>query len=223
MNNKLQHKKKIKIIENILDSLYPNPISSLYYTNEYTLLIAILLSTRSREKKVNEITKYLFQIIKTPKDTISLSIQEIKNFIKDLGLHNKKSKNIYELSLRLMNKYNNMIPHNILELKSLPGIGHKAASVFLSHVSNYPTVFPVDTHIHRMMFHWKLSNGKNIQETEKDAKRIFKKKNWKKLHLQMIFYAKEYYPLKKGNSKKDVIFQELLKNNLLNDGSLEVK
>ncbi|WP_185862177.1 endonuclease III domain-containing protein [Blattabacterium cuenoti] len=205
--------KKVKIIEKILNFLYPNPINSLYYINEYTLLIAIILTSKSKEKKVNEITKHLFQKIKTPKDAAKISIKNIKNIIKSIGLYNKKSKNIYELSIILIKKYNEIVPKNILKLKSLPGVGHKTASVFLSNVSNYP-VFPVDTHIHRMMYRWELSNGKNVKKTEEDAKRIFRKSNWKKLHLQIIFYAKKYSPSKKWDCKKDIIYQEFLKNNL---------
>ncbi|WP_185856794.1 endonuclease III domain-containing protein [Blattabacterium cuenoti] len=206
--------KKIRIIENILDFLYPTPTPTLYYINEYTLLISIMLSSRSQEKKVNEITKILFRKINTPIDTICTPIEDIKNIIKYIGLYNKKSKNIYDLSVILIKKYNGIIPKNISELKFLPGIGHKTASVFLSHVSN-KFVFPVDTHIHRMMFRWKLSNGKNVQQTEQDAKRFFQKKNWKKLHLQIISYAKKYSPSRKWNLKKDIIYQELLNKNLL--------
>ncbi|WP_185866061.1 endonuclease III domain-containing protein [Blattabacterium cuenoti] len=205
--------KKTKVIEKILDSLYPNPISTLYYINEYTLLIAVVLTAKSKEKKVNEITKHLFKKIQTPKDVIHLSIEEIKNFIKNIGLHNKKSKNIYDLSTILINKYNSIIPKNISELKFLPGVGHKTASVFLSYVSNIP-VFPVDTHVHRMMYRWKLSDGKSVQKTEKDAKRIFNKVKWRKLHLQIIFYAKEYSPSQSWDVNKDIIYQELLRKNL---------
>lgn len=206
--------KKVKIIERILDFLYPNPTSSLYYINEYTLLISIILTARSKEKRVNEITKLLFKKINTPMDIISYSIEDIRNIIKNIGLYNIKSKNIYDLSMILINEYNGIIPKNIFKLKSLPGVGHKTASVFLSHVSDQ-FVFPVDTHIHRMMFRWKLSNGKNVKQTEKDAKRVFKKKNWRKLHFQIIYYAKEYSPSKKWDSKKDILYQELLNNNLL--------
>ncbi|WP_185869658.1 endonuclease III domain-containing protein [Blattabacterium cuenoti] len=206
--------KKIKIIERILDFLYPNPIKTLYYINDYTLLIAIILTSKSKEQKVNEITKKLFKIIKEPKDIVNLSLKNLKFFIKSIGLYNIKSKNIYDLSIILIKKYNGIIPNNILELESFPGVGHKTASVFLSITNNY--VFPVDTHIHRMMYRWKLSNGKNVKNTEKDAKRIFNKKNWKKLHFQIILYGKEYSPSKNWNLKKDIIYQELINNNLLN-------
>ncbi|WP_185849272.1 endonuclease III domain-containing protein [Blattabacterium cuenoti] len=206
--------KKRKIIEKILDFLYPDPTSTLYYINEYTLLISIILTARSKEERVNKITKFLFKKIKTPMDTIRLPIKNIKNIIKNIGLYNIKSKNIYDLSVILINEYNGILPKNISELESLPGVGHKTASVFLSHVSD-EFVFPVDTHIHRMMFRWKLSSGKNVKQTEQDAKRVFKKKNWKKLHFQIISYAKEYSPSQRWNSKKDIIYQELLNKNLL--------
>ncbi|WP_185881945.1 endonuclease III domain-containing protein [Blattabacterium cuenoti] len=207
-------KKKIKIITDILNFLYPNPISSLYYTNEFTLLIAIILTSRSQEKKVNQITKLLFKKIQKPQDIIQLSVNDIKNYIKYIGLYNIKSKNIYDLSMILIKKYNGIIPKNIFELESLPGVGHKTASVFMSHVSEVP-VFPVDTHIHRMMFRWKLSDGKNIKQTEKNAKHFFSKRNWKKLHLQIISYGKKYSPSRGWNPKKDIIYQKLVNNNLL--------
>ncbi|WP_185876878.1 endonuclease III domain-containing protein [Blattabacterium cuenoti] len=205
---------KRKIIESILDSLYPNPISTLYYTNEYTLLIAIILTARSKEKTVNRTTKYLFKIINHPKDIFKISVDRLKNIIKNIGLHNKKSKNIYDLSIILINKYNCIIPKDFSKLKYLPGVGRKTASVFLSFVSKKP-VFPIDTHIRRMMIRWKLSDGKNVEKTEKDAKKIFNKKNWKKLHLQIISYAKRYSPSKNWKVNEDIIYQKLLKNNLL--------
>ncbi|WP_185862738.1 endonuclease III domain-containing protein [Blattabacterium cuenoti] len=211
---KFHVKKKIKIITDILNFIYPNPISSLYYTNEFTLLIAIILTSRSQEKKVNQITKLLFKKIQKPQDVIQLSVNDIQNYIKYIGLYNRKSKNIYDLSIILIKKYNGIIPKNIFELESLPGVGHKTASVFMSHVSEVP-VFPIDTHIHRMMFRWKLSNGKNIKQTEKDAKHFFSKKNWKKLHLQIISYGKEYSPSRGWNPKKDIIYQKLVNNNLI--------
>ncbi|WP_341658983.1 endonuclease III [Blattabacterium cuenoti] len=189
--------KKIKIIENILDFLYPNPTPTLYYINEYTLLISIMLSSRSQEKKVNEITKILFKKINNPIDTICTPIENIKNIIKHIGLYKKKSKNIYDLSVILIKKYNGIIPKNISELKFLPGIGHKTASVFLSHISNQ-SVFPVDTHIHRMMFRWKLSNGKNVKQTERDAKRFFKKKIGKNYIFKLFFMLKNILLLGNG-------------------------
>ncbi|WP_185873887.1 endonuclease III domain-containing protein [Blattabacterium cuenoti] len=207
-------KKKIKIIIDTLNLIYPNPISSLYYINEFTLLIAIILTSNSQEKKVNQLTRHWFNFIKKPQDIIDLSVNNIKNYIKKIGLYNKKSINIYYLSIILIEKYDGIIPKDISKLESLPGVGHKTASVFLSYITNIP-VFPVDTHIHRMMFRWKLSNGKNIKQTENDAKNIFPKKYWKKLHLQIISYGKEYSPSRKWNIKKDIIYQILFNYNLL--------
>ncbi|AWU43953.1 endonuclease III [Blattabacterium sp. (Cryptocercus kyebangensis)] len=210
----LETKKKIKIIIDTLDFLYPNPISSLYHINEYTLLLAIMLTSRSKEKKVNELTKHFFKKIQNPQEILKISINDIKNSIKNIGLYNKKAINIYNISNILIDKYHGVIPKNFSELESLPGIGHKSASVFLFHRSKKP-VFPVDTHIHRMMFRWKLSNGKNVEQTEKDAKRVFPKKKWKKLHLQIIFYGKNYSPSRRWNPKKDIIYQKLVNNHLL--------
>ncbi|WP_185877406.1 endonuclease III domain-containing protein [Blattabacterium cuenoti] len=209
--------KKIKIIEKILNFLYPYPKINLYYINEYTLLISIILTSRSKEKKVNEVTKKIFNKIKSPYDIVSLSLKEIKNLIKEIGLYNKKANNIFNLSKILIDKFNCIIPKNISILKKLPGIGNKTASVFLSHISitNKYEVFPVDTHIHRMMYRWRLSNGKNINETEKNVKIFFEKKKWKKLHLQIILYGREFSPYNKLNIKKDIIHQELLNNSLL--------
>ncbi|WP_185865058.1 endonuclease III domain-containing protein [Blattabacterium cuenoti] len=201
--------KKIKIIEKILNFLYPNPKDNLYYINEYTFLIAIILSSRCKEVDVNKVTKILFKKIQSPYDIIKFSIKTIKKYIRNLGLQNKKSKIIYNLSILLINNYNGFIPKNFIELKKLPGIGNKTASVFLSKFSNIK-VFPIDTHINRMMYRWGLSDGKSISNTEKHAPFFFKKKNWKKLHLQILSYAKEYSPSKKWNKKKDIIYQELL-------------
>ncbi|WP_238783761.1 endonuclease III domain-containing protein [Blattabacterium cuenoti] len=173
-----------------------------------------MLTSRSKEKKVNEITRSLFKRIKKPHDVIFFSLNEMKNFIRKIGLFNKKAKNIYNLSILLIEKHDGNVPKCMNKLKDLPGIGRKTASVFLSHVSEYP-VFPIDTHIHRMMFRWELSNGKNVKKTEKDAKFIFSKKNWKKLHLQIIFYGREYSPSRKWNLKRDIIYQKLVNNNLL--------
>lgn len=213
---KLEYKKQKKalIIRKILDSLYPNPKSSLYHINEYTLLIAIILSAKSRENKVNEVTGYLFEIIKKPKDFIMTPTVIIKKYLRNIGLYNRKYNHIYNLSNILLKEYKGIIPKNIYQLESLPGVGHKTASVFLSHVSEIP-VFPVDTHIHRMMFRWKLSDGKNVKKTEKDAKSIFKKIYWKKLHFQIINYGREYSPSINWNKNTDIIYKKLLINNLL--------
>ncbi|WP_238783884.1 endonuclease III domain-containing protein [Blattabacterium cuenoti] len=187
----------------------------MYYTNEYTLLIAIILTAKTKEYLVNKITNNLFNIIKSPKDAINLSKKKIKLHIKYIGLYNKKSKYIYELSKILIKKYNSIIPKNISELKKLPGVGQKTSSVFLSYMSEIFDVFPVDTHIKRLMNRWNLVNSKKLIDIEKKAKLVFEKKNWKKLHLQIILYGREYSPYRKWNLKKDIIYQKLLYNNLL--------
>ncbi len=208
--------KKVKIIENVLDSLYPNPKNNLYYINEYTLLIAIILTSQCRDKYVNNLTKFLFKKIKSPYDVINKPIYVLKEYIKKIGLYNKKSKYIYNLSIQIIKKHKGLIPKNIKCLENLPGVGHKTASVFLSNISNNNFyVFPVDTHIHRMMYRWELSNCKNILEIEKDAKKIFHKKKWKKLHLQIIFYGREYSPSKKWIIQKDIIYSKFIKYKLI--------
>lgn len=211
------HKIKIRIIEKILNFLYPNPKTNLYYINDYTLLIAILLTARSNEKIVNKVTNKLFNFIKSPYDLIVTPIKNIKYLIKKIGLYNRKSENIYKLSFILINKYNGFIPKDLSKLKKLPGVGHKTASVFLSHINNSFNVFPIDTHIYRMMIRWEICicEKKNIFHVEKCAKKYFKRKNWSKLHLQIIFYGREYSPSKKWNKKKDIIYQELLNKKLL--------
>ncbi|WP_185882970.1 endonuclease III domain-containing protein [Blattabacterium cuenoti] len=208
-------KNKINIIEKTLDLLYPNPTISLYYTNEYTLLLAIILTAKSKEKRVNHITKELFKIISSPLDFINLDSKIIKHHIRHIGLYNKKYKSIYNLSIILIKKYKKCIPKNIIDLEKLPGVGHKTASVFLSYISDNNFFFPIDTHIHRLMKRWKLSCGSNVKKTEKDAKYFFAKKNWKKLHIQMILYGRTYSPSRKWIIKNDIIYQKLLHYNLL--------
>ncbi|WP_238785611.1 endonuclease III domain-containing protein [Blattabacterium cuenoti] len=177
-------------------------------------MISIILTTRSREEKVNLVTKKIFKQIRSPHDIIKLGINKIKQLIKKLGLHNKKSENIYNLSKILIKKYNGSIPKNIIELEKLPGVGHKTASLFLSNISK-KYFFPIDTHIHRLIYKWKLSSGKSVKKTEVDVKRLFKKYKWKKLHLQIISYGKEFSPSYTWKLRKDIIYQELLYNNCL--------
>ncbi|WP_223843691.1 endonuclease III domain-containing protein [Blattabacterium cuenoti] len=211
----LKIKKKINIIENILDDLYPNPSNNLYFINEYTLLIAIILTAKSKEQKVNEITKIFFKKFSSPKELIGLSINEIENNIKEIGLYKKKSHYIHKLSNDLIKKYKGVIPKNICLLKKLPGVGQKTASVFLSYMNRNYSVFPIDTHIKRLMKRWKLSHGRSFKQTEKDAKKLFKEKHWKKLHLQLISYGREYSPSRNWNIEKDIIYNKLKKYNLL--------
>ena len=182
---------RAEIIKKELKKLYPKPPIPLDHTNAYTLLIAVVLSAQSTDKKVNELTKSLFNIADNPEKMVKLGISGIYEFIKYLGLSNQKSKNIYNLSKILIEKHKNKVPDTFEELESLPGVGHKTASVIMSQVFKIPS-FPVDTHIHRLSQRWGLSNGDSVVQTEKDLKKIFPINEWNNLHLQIIFYGREY-------------------------------
>ena len=184
---------RAKIIINELNKLYPKTPIPLDHQNAYTLLVAVVLSAQSTDKKVNELTKDLFLRADTPEKMVDLGIKNIYNHIKQLGLSNQKSKNIYFLSKILVEKFNSIVPNKYEELESLPGVGHKTASVVMSQVFNIPA-FPVDTHIHRLAQRWGLTNGSNVIQTEKDLKKIFPITKWNKLHLQIIFFGREYCP-----------------------------
>ena len=182
---------RAEIIRKELKKLYPSPPIPLVHTNPFTLLVAVVLSAQSTDKKVNELTKDLFKIADTPEKMANLGAQKIYEFIKQLGLSNQKSRNIFRLSKLLIEKYDNQVPNTYEELESLPGVGHKTASVVMSQVFNIPS-FPVDTHIHRLAQRWGLTNGANVVQTEKDLKNIFPISEWNTLHLQIIFYGREY-------------------------------
>tara|TARA_B100000900_G_C20326058_1_gene612210 strand:+ start:49 stop:702 length:654 start_codon:yes stop_codon:yes gene_type:complete len=179
------------LIINELDKLYPKTPIPLDHRNPFTLLVAVVLSAQSTDKKVNELTKDLFSLADSPEKMVKLGIDGIYNKIKQLGLSNQKSKNIYQLSKLLIEKHQSNIPNNFEELESLPGVGHKTASVIMAQVFNIPA-FPVDTHIHRLSQRWGLTKGNNVRETEKDLKKLFPKDKWNKLHLQIIFFGREY-------------------------------
>ena len=174
-----------------LSEKYPNPPIPLYHKNEYTLLIAVLLSAQSTDKKVNEISPNLFKDGSTAREMYKLGERNIYNYIKQLGLAKTKARNIYKLSEIIINQYNNQIPSEIKILETLPGVGHKTASVVMAQAFGMPT-FPVDTHIHRLAQRWELTSGKNVKETERDLKALFPKEKWNILHLQIIFYGREY-------------------------------
>ena len=182
---------RAEIILKELKKLYPSPPIPLDHTNAYTLLVAVVLSAQSTDKKVNELTKGLFKAADNPVKMVKLGIGGIYEYIKYLGLSNQKSKNIYNLSRLLIEKHKNRVPDTFEKLESLPGVGHKTASVVMSQVFKIPT-FPVDTHIHRLSQRWGLSNGDNVVQTEKDLKKIFPVNEWNSLHLQIIFYGREY-------------------------------
>ena len=187
----MKKSERAEIILKELKRLYPSPPIPLDHTNAFTLLIAVVLSAQSTDKKVNELTKDLFKVADTPKKMAQLGIPRIYEYIKQLGLSNQKSKNIYHLSKLIIEKFHNQVPNSFEELEILPGVGHKTASVVMSQVFNIPS-FPVDTHIHRLSQRWGLTNGDNVRQTEKDLKNIFPISEWNTLHLQIIFYGREY-------------------------------
>ncbi len=204
----MNKKERVQIVEEELQKLYPNPPIPLDFRDEFTLLIAVLLSAQSTDKKVNEITPALFDRAPTPEIMASLETEEIKEYIQQIGLSNMKSKNIKKLSEILVTQYDGKVPESYKALEALPGVGHKTASVVMSQAFGHPA-FPVDTHIHRLMTQWKLTNGKNVEQTEKDAKRLFPKENWNRLHLQIIYYGREYSPARGRKKEKDFITQKL--------------
>lgn len=182
---------RVKYIHEKLNKLYPNPPIPLDHTDPYTLLIAVLLSAQCTDVRVNQVTPALFKKANTPQKMIKLKIEEIKEIIRPCGLSPRKSKAIWELSQILLEKYDGQVPQDMALLEELPGVGHKTASVVMSQAFGVPA-FPVDTHIHRLAQRWKLTSGKNVKETEKDLKRLFPKESWNKLHLQIIFYGRDF-------------------------------
>lgn len=184
---------KTKSIEQTLELLYPETPIPLDHKDSYTLLIAVLLSAQCTDARVNTITPILFAKASTPYEMIKLSVEEIKAIIRPCGLSPRKSKAIYDLSHILINKHNGEVPESFEFLEELPGVGHKTASVVMAQAFGV-SAFPVDTHIHRLAYRWKLSNGKNVEQTEKDLKRLFPIELWNKLHLQIIFFGREHCP-----------------------------
>ena len=190
MNNK-----KVNALEiaNILEKLYPETPIPLNHKDTYTLLIAVLLSAQCTDERVNKITPILFAKADNPFEMVKLSVEEIKTIIRPCGLSPRKSKAIHELSKIIIEKHKGIVPNSFEYLEELPGVGHKTASVVMAQAFGIPA-FPVDTHIHRLAYRWKLSNGKNVDQTEKDLKRLYPKELWNKLHLQIIFFGREYCP-----------------------------
>lgn len=187
-------KSKVKRAEFILDELekyYPKTPIPLDHKDAYTLLIAVLLSAQCTDERVNQITPKLFKMADTPQEMVKHSIEEIQNIIRPCGLSPRKSKAIWELSQIILDKHEGKVPESFDDLEELPGVGHKTASVVMSQAFGHPA-FPVDTHIHRLAQNWKLTSGKSVEQTEKDLKRLFPKEKWNKLHLQIIFYGREY-------------------------------
>ncbi len=187
----MNKKEKVEWIINTLENLYPETPIPLNHTDAYTLLVAVLLSAQCTDERVNKITPHLFKKASNPFDMIKLSVDEIKEIIKPCGLSPFKSKAIYNLSEIIIEKHKGKVPNNFEDLENLPGVGHKTASVVMSQAFGVPA-FPVDTHIHRLAQRWKLSNGKNVIQTEKDLKRLIPMEKWNKAHLQIIFYGRQF-------------------------------
>ncbi|MCH2559906.1 MAG: endonuclease III [Pseudomonadales bacterium] len=187
----MTRQERANYIANRLETLYPNVPVPLDHSSHYTLLIAVLLSAQCTDERVNKVTPVLFKKADTPSKMIKLSKEDIYLIIRPCGLAPKKSSAIYELSKTLIEKHNSQVPENFEDLEKLPGVGHKTASVVMSQGFGHPA-FPVDTHIHRLAQRWGLSKGKNVQQTEKDLKKVFPRDKWNRLHLQIIFYGREY-------------------------------
>ena len=190
-----------------LEKLYPEVPIPLDHSDPYTLLVAVALSAQTTDKKVNQITPKLFEVAGDPFRMKDLEVDEIKYLIKEIGLANTKAKNLKKMAELLVERHNGEVPQTFEELEALPGVGHKTASVVMSQAFGEPA-FPVDTHIHRLMIQWQLTSGKNVVETEKDAKNIWKEEVWNKLHLQIIFYGREYSPAR-GKGEKDFLTKML--------------
>jgi len=208
-------KEKVDFLITELESLYPKLEIPLNHKDSYTLLIAVLLSAQSTDKKVNEITPILFKKANNPYDMIKLSIGQIREIIKPVGLSPAKSKGIWGLSKILIEKHQGKVPKKLEDLEELPAVGHKTASVVISQAFGIPA-FPVDTHIHRLMYRWGLSNGKNVVQTEKDAKRIFPKETWNSLHLRIIYYGREYSPARGWDINNDIITKTIGRKSIIN-------
>lgn len=200
-------KQRAQIVLDELEKLYPVQPIPLHHTDPFTLLVAVALSAQTTDKKVNEISPALFEVAGTPQRMAKLEEWEIKELIKEIGLSNTKAKNLKKMSELLLERHNGEVPQTFEELEALPGVGHKTASVVMSQAFGV-AAFPVDTHIHRLMKQWKLTEGKNVVQTENDAKKLWPENTWNKLHLQIIFYGREYSPAR-GKGEKDFLTKML--------------
>ncbi|PCE63850.1 endonuclease III domain-containing protein [Sediminicola luteus] len=207
---------KVAFVIKTLDEIYPEIPIPLDHKDPYTLLIAVLLSAQSTDVRVNQITPILFDVADNPYDMVKLTVDQIRDIIRPVGLSPMKSKGIHGLSQILIDKYQGEVPQDIALLEELPAVGHKTASVVVSQAFGIPA-FPVDTHIHRLMYRWGFSNGKNVVQTEKDAKRLFPKELWNNLHLQIIWYGREYCQARGWNLENDVITKTIGRKTVIND------
>jgi len=205
---------KVAFVIHTLNELYPTIPIPLDHKDPYTLLIAVLLSAQSTDVRVNQITPLLFARADNPIDMVKLSIEEIREIIKPVGLSPMKSKGIHGLSEILLEKHHGQVPQSFEALEALPAVGHKTASVVMAQAFGVPA-FPVDTHIHRLMYRWGFSNGKSVTQTERDAKRLFPKEKWKNLHLQIIWYGREFCPARGWDISNDIITQTVGRKTVL--------
>lgn len=213
---------KVTFVIDTLNRIYPQIPIPLDHKDPYTLLIAVLMSAQSTDVKVNQITPLLFEVADNPYKMVKLSVEEIRDIIKPVGLSPMKAKGIHGLSKILIDKYNGEVPKTISQLEELPAVGHKTASVVVSQAFNVPA-FPVDTHIHRLMYRWGLSTGKNVVQTERDAKRLFPKDLWNELHLQIIWYGRQYSPARGWKLEKDIITATIGRKTVLSDYYKKIK
>jgi endonuclease-3 len=207
---------RVTFVINTLKELYPEIPIPLDHKDPYTLLIAVLLSAQCTDVRVNQITPILFAKADNPYDMIKMSVEEIREIIKPCGLSPMKSNGIHGLSHILIEKHDGKVPQNFESLEELPAVGHKTASVVMSQAFGVPA-FPVDTHIHRLLYRWNLTNGKNVVQTEKDAKRIFPEAIWNDLHLQIIWYGREYSPARGWDLEKDIITKTIGRKSVLDE------
>lgn len=207
---------KVQFVMDTLDEIYPTIPIPLDHKDPYTLLIAVLMSAQSTDVRVNQITPLLFAKADNPYDMIKMTVDEIREIIKPVGLSPMKAKGIHGLSHILIDKHNGEVPQSFEALEELPAVGHKTASVVMSQAFNVPA-FPVDTHIHRLMYRWGFTNGKNVVQTEKDAKRLFLEDKWNRLHLQIIWYGREYSPARGWDLKKDIITATIGRKSVLEE------
>ena len=200
----MKRNEAVEFILHELERLYSNPPVPLDHSDAYTLLIAVLLSAQCTDARVNTVTPKLFAFANNPYDMVKVSVSQIESIVRPCGLSPAKSKNIHRLSELLIERHSGQVPASMEELEALPGVGHKTAGVVMIQAFGVPA-FPVDTHIHRMLYRWKLSSGKSVEQTERDAKRLFPESTWIKLHLQIIFYAREFSPARGALPERDFI------------------
>ncbi len=212
----MNKQEKVKFVINTLQEIYPEVPIPLVSKDPYTLLIAVILSAQCTDVRVNQITPLLFAKADNPFEMVKMTASEIEEIIKPCGLSPMKSKGIYGLSKILIEKYKGNVPQSFKALEALPSVGHKTASVVMSQAFGVPA-FPVDTHIHRLMWRWNFTNGKNVSQTEKDAKRLFPKELWNNLHLQIIWYGREYSPARGWSLNKDIITKTIGRKSIINE------